>query len=297
VRGATQYKQTPKGAFMASANVRNENFTSTDGTNIFYKCVTSEANKKLLLLSHGLGEHSDRYKHVINFFSDLCFDVYAIDHRGHGRSGGKRGHVLSFNNYIDDFHEMVKIATSEKKYKQTILLGHSLGGLIAVRYAQEYGTGKLNALITTGAFLELTIKVPAYKAIPGKILSGITPTLSMLNGVDPNMVSTDKKIVDAYINDPLVHNKVTIRWFTEITGAQSTAHQKAGSINMPALMLHGESDKLVDQIASKNFFSLIGSQKKQLITYPGFFHEILNEPEKSKVFSDIKTWLLKENVT
>lgn len=270
-------------------------FKAADGTKIFYRSSVAKEANKLLLLVHGLGEHSGRYGHVIDFFNKRGFNVFANDHRGFGRSAGKRGGIFSFDEYLVDVEQLRKIAVEKTSPEATVVCGHSMGGLIAARYAEKYAD-KIVAAILSAPFLDMSVKVPIYKSIPGKILSKLAPMVSMPSGLEQDAICKDPQVVKEYINDPLVHDKVTARWFTEALQAHRDVRAEVSKLKMPVLMLHGEADRLVAVEIGRSFYPLVPAEHKKLITYPGLFHEIFNEPEQRQVFNDIAAWLDKEKL-
>jgi alpha-beta hydrolase superfamily lysophospholipase len=265
-------------------------FKAGDGTEIFYRSSVDKDAKKLLILIHGLGEHSGRYGHVVEYFNSRGFNVFANDHRGFGRSDGKRGGIYSFDEYLVDVEQLRKLATEQTEPETTVICGHSMGGLIAALYIEKYAD-QVTAGILSAPFLDMSVKVPIYKSLPGKLLSKIVPLFSMPSGLDQDAICKDPKVVEDYANDPLVHDKVTARWFTEALKAHVDVRNAVGKLAMPILMIHGEADRLVDVEISRSFYPLVPSKKKKLVTYPGLFHEIFHEPERQQVFDDISAWL------
>ncbi len=264
---------------------------SSDGLSLFSRSwLPNNAPVAALAIVHGLGEHSERYNHVGGYFAERGYAVFAVDLRGHGRSQGKRGHINHFDEYLDDAQSLVNYTQSQAPNLPLFLLGHSMGGLISLTYALKRPQG-LAAVIASGPGLRTRMKVPAWKITLGKIMSSVFPSLSMPNGIDPNHISHDPEIVGAYISDPLNHDKVTARWYTEFTNAGEWALQNANKLSIPALILQGGDDPIVDPGGAKAFFDGIRHSNKSHIEYPGLYHEILNEPEKLKVMDDIQAWL------
>jgi len=243
-----------------------------------------------LAVVHGYGEHSGRYAPFAAWMTARGYAVHACDLRGHGRSPGKRGHVDRWQDFFGDTSAL--LASIRERYGDApiVLVGHSMGGLIALTYAIKRPQG-LAAVIASGPGLRTQMKVPAWKTTLGNIMSGVFPSLSMPNGIDPNHISHDPEIVSAYIADPLNHNKVTARWYTEFTKAGEWALQNAGKLTLPALILQGGADPIVDPGGAKAFFDGIRHNNKKHIEYPGLYHEILNEPEKLNVMDDISSQL------
>jgi acylglycerol lipase len=268
-------------------------FSGDKGLKIFYRKLPAEKEKTRLVIAHGLGEHSGRYDRVANRLVTEGVSIWALDFCGHGRSEGKRGHVHNFGQYISDLDKLVAIASEgAPKHSKIFLLGHSLGGLIALNYAFRF-PDKLNGLVVSSPVLAFKVKVPAVKIVLGKVMSVVLPGLSMANELDPTKISHDKSVVDAYIHDPLVHNRVTARWFTEFAAAMEKIRQSAPELKVPILMQIAGNDFLVDASASESFFNHLSLEDKTIHVYSDLFHEIYNEPEKQRtaVLDDLNTWL------
>ncbi len=269
-------------------------FISFDKLRLFYRYITSEGFRVCLVLVHGLGEHSGRYINFFQRFSGLGYSVYALDLRGHGRSQGRRGHIMAFSDYLKDIKLFMEFVGNMSKSKYYFMVSHSMGGLIAVRYAQEYGTqGEtgLSGLIVSSPLLKIRVQVPKIKMLLGRAVSRFIPWLSMSNELDPAFLSHDTSVVHAYIQDPLVHTKVTARWFTEIIKSMRQSFENACNLTIPCLFLHAGDDHLADPEGTRSLFPLIASKDKELKVYEGFYHELFNEPRKEQVFSDIEGWL------
>jgi len=216
--------------------------------------------------------------------------MYAADLRGHGRSGGRRGHVDNFDDYLADTRSVIEKAKSANPQVKTFLLGHSLGGLIVLDYAEKMG-GTISGVIATGPLLRLKMKVPEWKVALGRVLSSLTPTLSMKTGLDPNLLSHDQQIVRDYINDPLVHGVASTRFYTELMRAVDETVRNGNKLTLPCLVMVGTSDGIVDSSVTQEFFKTIASSDKTLKVYDGFYHEVLNEPQKDTLLSEISTWI------
>ena len=266
-------------------------FEGARGTQIFYQTwKPSGKAKAIVVIAHGIGEHSTRYTHVAEHLTRFGFTAWALDHRGHGRSGGKRGHVESFDDYLTDVGQMIRIAKDHHPGIKTFLVGYSLGGLIAAYFAEKHPS-ELDGLIASGPALREKMKVPAVKVFLAKTLSGIMPTFTNNTGLDPNLLSHDKEVVRKYVEDPLVHKVVTARWFTEYRRAQNETMQGAEKLTMPCLIIQGGADGIVDPSATNEFFKKIKSSDKTLKVYEGFYHESMNEVGKESVLGDLDTWL------
>ena len=174
---------------------------SKDNTEIFYKYILADKPKASVFIVHGLGEHLGRYDNVTNTLKE--YNLFLLDLRGHGKSGGKRGHVMRFDEYLDDIDSLRNEVKGFIKGK-TFILGHSMGGLIVLRYA-IYRPEGISGVVASGPLLGVNVKVPKIKDVIGRLVANLAPGLSMSNEIDTGKLSHDKAVVDAYNNDPLVH--------------------------------------------------------------------------------------------
>jgi lysophospholipase len=185
---------------------------------------------------------------------------------------------------------MIEIARQRSHGAKVFLIGHSLGGLIALDYAEKSGE-KLAGLIVSSPGLRLKMKVSPVKALLAKMLSGVAPSPTIKTGLDSNLISRDREVVRKYVNDPLVHGVVTPRWTTEFLAAEEETIRDAQRLKLPCLILQAGADGLVDPSATIDFFKKVGASDKTLKVYDGFYHEILNEPGKDSVLQEIDAWL------
>jgi len=266
-------------------------FEGARGTRIYYQSwMPPRKAKAVLVIAHGIGEHSGRYAHVADYFTKRNLAVWACDLRGHGKSGGKRGHVDNFDDYLADLGQMIRIARDHSPGVKTFLLGHSLGGLIAPLYAEKYPSD-LNGIIASGPALREKMKISPVTAFMGKTFSRLMPTFTTGTGLDPNLLSHDKEVVKKYLEDPLVHKVATARWFTEYRRAQEETMRLAGELTLPCLIIQGGADGIIDPTVATELYKRIRGPDKTLKVYDGFYHESLNEIGKESVLADIDNWL------
>jgi len=268
-------------------------FTNHDRLNIYYRHSRADDERACVVIAHGLGEHSGRYTHVIDRLVSNGISVWAMDHQGFGKSDGKRGHILSFKKYTQDLRQMIKIAKEDMSGGiNCFLLGHSMGGLMVLYFAMMY-TDLINGVIASSPGLQPAMKVPKVKGALGKIMSGIWPTLTFDSELDSSHLSHDKTIAPTYDSDPLVHRKVSSRWFTEYLAAMDKTTQSAARLSIPVLLQVAGDDRIVDANASKQFFENISSIDKTLYVYDGLYHEIYNEldDDRENVLADLDRWI------
>jgi len=278
---------------MAEISADYESFKGVDGLSIFYRQYEADAEKARVVIAHGLGEHSGRYDNVVRRLLPRGISIWVPDHRGHGQSEGPRGHVSSFYHYVDDLHTLVALARDTLPQGAKIfLLGHSLGGLIALRFAARFPE-VIDGLIISSPALGLPKPPSLVSVFVGRIFSTLWPTLSLPNGLDASKISHDEETVQAYLNDPLVHTKITARWSTEFFSAMEVANQSAPELKTPFLMQLAGDDFLTSAEASKIFFEAVSSADKTLYVYEDLYHEIYNETgqQREHVLDDLDAWL------
>lgn len=268
-----------------------QTFDGVGGVRIVYDVWTPDvAPRGVVVLSHGLGEHAGRYHHVARRFGEAGLVVYALDHRGHGRSGGKRVYLRDMSEYVGDFHTLVGIAAAEYPALPRLVLGHSMGGGIVFTYGVEYPDA-YTAMVLSGPAVAAQAAVSPVLAVVAKALGKVAPGLPVEN-LDANAVSRDPAVVAAYNADPLVwHGKVPAGIARALIIVGETMPQRASALTAPLLVVHGEKDRLVAPDGSRHLVECVGSSDVHLKVYPGLFHEVFNEPEKELVLDDVTTWI------
>ena len=272
---------------------KNDFFTGQDGLKIFYRKYGADNERAGLVITHGLGEHSGRYGNVIGPLLPMGISIWALDHRGHGQSEGPKGHVSAFEEYLKDLGTMIQLAKRElAPDTKCFLFGHSLGGLIALSFALKFPE-VIDGIIASCPNLGITVKVPVFKMFLAKVMSSIWPRLTLGNGIDTSKLSHDDEVVRAYVDDPLVHDRVSTRWFTEMLAAMKKANQSASQLAVPTLIQAAGEDYLSSTIATKRFFEKLTVNDRTLHIYEGFYHEIYNESEdqRAEVLKDLEVWL------
>ncbi len=244
--------------------------------------------KGVVTLAHGYGEHSGRYAYVASRLTAAGYTVYAPDHHGHGRSTGKRGRI-SLTAAITDLHQMI-VTVSKARHPDApqFLLGHSMGGAIALRYAIAH-QDRLTGLVVS-APLAAVDGGAALKTL-GKLLGLILPG-APVGRVDPRLVSRDKAVVDAYVADPLnYHGPIPAGVGRQFLLSSDALPEDVRRISVPTLLLWGTADRLCPPRGAEAVAANIGSSDFTKTAYTGLFHEILNEPERDQVLDQIVSWL------
>ncbi len=283
---------------MESYNHDTGSFTGKGGFEIFFQKWLVDKAKAVVVIVHGLGEHSGRYENLLKSLSGKKLSVFAIDHRGHGKSDGKRGHIDSFMDYVYDLKLFVEFIKEENRGLPVILIGHSMGGVIAARYAMTYPDDP-SLLVISSPGLAATIKVPDWKTGVARFFSSRVASLSFSNGLKAEYISHDPEVVRAYEDDPLVHDRVSARWVVEFLRAIEECMANAKNIRKPILLIHGKDDNIADYRATEEFFNSVSSANKKLYLYEGLYHETMNETagEREKVLRDITEWIVKNMET
>ena len=269
---------------------RESRLTGVGGARIYWQCwLPEESPRAVVVIAHGAGEHSGRYTHVAARLVSEGYAVYALDHRGHGHSEGRRAQIDRIDKVVADLDTLIALAASEQEGAPVVLLGHSMGGAIALAYTMLH-QARLSALMLSGPLAALEAASPPVR-IAANLLSALTPNLGVL-AVDASLVSRDPAVVDAYVHDPLVHHgKLPARTVAELAKAVESFPEGVRSITIPTLIMYGTADGLCPPAGSKMLAERIGADDKTLLPYEGLYHEILNEPEQDQVMDDICAWL------
>jgi alpha-beta hydrolase superfamily lysophospholipase len=266
-------------------------FTSYDGHTIFHQSWLPDADPKaVVIVVHGLGEHSGRYAHVATRLVTAGYAVHALDHRGHGRSDGKRVYVKSYDELQRDLAQFRRIASEAHPDVPVVMLGHSMGGNLAMGHALEHHDG-LRALALSGAALKVgddfspaQIKVFGLMA---KVAPGFRP-----QGLDASAISRDPAVVEDYRNDPLVFTgKITAGLGSALIGAMQRFPGEYHSLELPVWIGHGTEDRLTNIDGSRELEAAAVNAGVTSHYYEGLYHEIFNEPERDDVLDDLVAWL------
>jgi len=241
------------------------------------------------VIVHGLGEHSGRYQHLAARFTPLGATVYAMDQRGHGRSGGKRGHAPSLDALLDDIDAVVLRARADDG-SPVVLIGHSFGGLLAIAYALKHAD-HIDRAIFSAPLLKVKQRVPAWKRALSTVLPRIAPGMTFSNEVDASLLSHDPGNGPAYTSDPLVHDHITAGLYGDTIARGEEFIMRAPELRVPFLLMQGRDDQIVDPVGSQRFFARAAAPDRAFCLYPGLYHEIFNELDREKVFQDIESWL------
>ena len=265
---------------------------SSDGIRLFYRRWEAPKPKGVCVLVHGLGEHSGRYEELARALNGRGFSVWAMDHRGHGRSEGVRVDCKSLEEFVRDLHPLVGEAKKTAPGLPCLLVGHSLGGLIALRYAAGHPE-EIRAVAVSSPAFKLKHETPAWKVLMVQAAARIRPTLHFPNGINPNLLTHDAEAVERYRHDPLIFRAITARCALALRDALSDSADWAEKIRVPCLILQAGSDEVCDANSAERFAERLG-QRAAYRRYDGFYHELFNERERDRVIEDLCRWLEKQ---
>ena len=266
-------------------------FKGVRDTSIYFQSWLPESEPKaVLLIVHGLAEHSGRYMNIVNHFVPLGYAVYGIDHLGHGKSDGMRVYVERFEDYTNTLKIYFDMIRRWQPEKPIFLVGHSMGGLISAVYLLDHQS-ELTGAVLSGAAVKVPSNITPVILAVGKMLSALMPKLGML-GLEVDGVCRDPAVVQAYISDPLVHKgKITARLAAEMLKAMQRVSAEATKITLPIMVVQGSADRLVDPAGAQMLYDAVSSADKEIRIYDGFYHEVFNEPEHDEVLRDVEIWL------
>jgi len=258
----------------------------------YYKPVETHA---VVILVHGMGEYALRYERtVVPALLKSSIAVISYDQFGHGRTEGKKGHHPGYNYLLDCIDQMIEKAKKLFPSKPIFLYGHSMGGNVVINFTLRR-KHDLTGTIATSPFLELAFEPPQWKMIFGKIIDKIFPSMTMPNELDLKFLSKDQHEIDAYKNDPLIHDRVSTKYSLELMRTGEWAINHADSLTTPLLLMHGTKDQITSHLASEEF----AKRAKEQVTFvpvENGYHELHHDIEKDAVLSQICHWI-KDHIT
>ncbi|HZV64551.1 MAG TPA: alpha/beta hydrolase [Telluria sp.] len=268
---------------------QSHQLSAADGTLLHvtdYLLPMAEVRGSVVLM-HGLGEHSGRYRRIAEFFNRCGLSARCFDHRGHGRSQGPRGDVINGDPMVQDA-EIVIDDFAARFADPPFLFGHSMGGLFAARFALSQLSPLRGLILSSPA---LAVRLSPFQQRLLAIMHAIAPRVRVPNGLPIGYLSHDAKVVAAYKADPLVHGKISARLMRSMLSSMAYCRLHAAALTVPTLMMIAGDDHLVDAEGSKRFFAQLPARMAQLHVYDGFYHEIFNEVGAQRPFADLGSWL------
>ena len=265
-------------------------FKTGDHLSLFFQnWLPDQPPKAVLVIAHGIGEHSGRYLTLVNYFVPRGYAIYALDHRGHGRSPEKRGHIRHWENYREDLNNFIQFVRDVQTGIPIFLLGHSLGGLMVLDYVRHYPQGLRGVIASSPALAEPGIS-PVLIMI-SKIMSHIWPGLTVKTSLDVSAISHDPDVIKAYQEDPLVHEMGSVRLGTEFDRCRKLTLAHAADICCPLLLYHGKADRIMPYQGSEKFFNSVTFADKELHLIEEGFHELHHDTNKEQLFHIIEIWI------
>lgn len=247
-------------------------------------------SKGNIILVHGLGEYVGRYGEMATFFTERGYNVYGFDLAGFGKSPGKRGHISSFDLYFEDLCRFVSIYKDSWPGQKIILMGNSMGGLLALAFVIQF-PGLVDGLVASSPALKvLPISWPLRKLV--SLCNRFLPSLTFSNRLQTELLCRDGQVGERYSEDPLIHDQITSRFFTELNSWMDYTLCNAHLIEDPLLLLYAGEDQIVNPEGSKELASRLSKGlQKEVVCYKEMYHEIWNELEKELVWERIANWI------
>ena len=276
-----------------TAGIENEqgDFAGAEGLSIFWQSWRPPGDPRaVVVLIHGAAEHSGRYGYVVEKLVPAGFPIFTMDLRGHGRSQGDRMVIDRMTHAVADINQLVTRAREAYPDVPLFLLGHSMGGAIALEYALRHES-QIDALALSAPAADMDTASFQIRLV-SQVLTRVAPRLGVFQ-VDADTISRDPAEVEAYDNDPLVpRDKLPARTIAEMAGAIHTFPERLKNFRKPLLVMHGSADRITSDKASRMVDENAGSEDKTLIIYEGYYHEIFNEPEgeRARPIGDLLAW-------
>jgi len=266
-------------------------FTATDGLELFRRSwLPADDPRAVVMLLHGLGEHSGRYQRVATALNEAGYAVEALDHRGHGRSDGERVHVASYDELMDDLEVFRALVEERHPGRPLVVLGHSMGGHLALGHALRHQDG-LSGLALSAPAVRAGEDISAAQRRMFGLVARFAPR-TRLRALDATSISRDPEVVAAYRGDPLVFTgKVTAGLGWALLQEMATFPERYGELRLPILLQHGTADLLADVEGSREIEARAVHADVTAHYYEGLYHEVYNEPEHDRVIADLTTWL------
>jgi len=265
------------------------NWKAKDDLDIYAQVGKPEQAKAVVCLVHGIGEHSGRYEHVAEAFGKEGYAFLGFDLRGHGRSGGARGHISSIEEVMRDIDAELEQARARFPGLPLILYGHSLGGILVLHYGLKRNPD-VKGVIAASSGLRNSIEQQKAKLMAVKALGTLLPNVALPTGLEAEAISRDAKVVQAYKADPLVHDKMSLGFGKTMLGVVAWTLEHAAEFPLPLLLLHGRQDRLAFPSGSIEVAEAL-KDKCTLKLWDDAHHELHNEPEKEEVFKTMTDWM------
>jgi len=261
-----------------------------DTVRVFYRAWETPGPVGCVLCVHGLGEHGGRYQCLADAIAPLGLSLYAIDMRGHGRSAGRRGHVVDFDSLLGDVDRLRVLAGGGRGDRPLFLVGHSLGGLVVGRYAQSFAPDGLEGVVFVAPFVDVAMDVPNWKRRLGDVADRLVPALTMDNGLEVEELFREEAERSAYTGDPLVHRRISARLWGEMQRSARKLTAEADRLRVPALLQLAGTDTVVSNPAARRFAARLVSPP-EIREYGGAYHALFRDPRGPEALEDLRQWL------
>lgn len=243
----------------------------------------------VVCLVHGMGEHCNRYAHLGKFLAEDHIALIGFDHRGHGKSGGKRGHTPSYDHLLQGVDELVDKAMEFFPETPIFLYGHSMGGNLVLNYALQRKP-QINGVIASSPWIKLAFDPPKIQVKMGKLVNKIYPAFTQSTNLDTKAISRIEEEVKKYEEDPLVHDNISTMFFLSAYEQGLWALKHAGEFTLPLLIYHGTGDQLTSYKATEAFANKVNNDVTFKL-FEGAFHEIHNDLDQKELFELMKSWI------
>lgn len=265
------------------------NWNSKDGKKLFTRIWEPESDiKAVLCLAHGIGEHTGRFHPVADYFTSCGYAMMGTDMRGHGLSEGKRGHIPSIGVIMDDMDLLISNAKLRYPGKPVFLYGQSLGAILVLFHGLSRRPD-INGVIATSPALHSSLDEQPVKIALVKLLSPLIPSLTLHGGLKPVMLTRNMEVVNAYINDPLVHYQISLGFGKILLDIRKWALENSSGFSIPLLLMHGTGDQIAYISGSREFARHVSNCN--YIEWENALHELHHEPEKQEVLNTIRNWM------
>lgn len=273
----------------AELGAREGTLASRDGTRLSWRSWPVAEPAVQVAVVHGLGEHSGRYARLAEALNRAGCGCWAVDLRGMGRSDGRRGHVDRWRQWVEDCAAFVDLVRERSGETEVVPLGHSFGGVVVASAVLD-GVVRPGRFVLSNPAFRPAIAVPGWKLALGRASSGLVPTLTLGNEVDPALLSRDPAVAAEYAADPLVHDRISSRLFTEWVAASDAALRRAADLDGACLLIVSEDDRIIDPGGAREFARRAGD-RATVLSLPGRFHEPFNDLDAGEVFQSLVEWL------
>lgn len=262
-----------------------------DGVRLHYRAWPADSPRAALLVVHGLLEHSRRYRELAREMVNAGIATFGLDLRGHGASGGRRVHVRSFDHFLEDLDRFGDhVAASMPGVHPTFLLGHSMGGLVTLRYLEERAHGLAGAIVTA-PWLAMAEEPPALLRVLARVLDTVAPILPFPAGLDPEDLSHDPERVADYRDDPQIPSTLTPRLWAEVGQAWEEVFHRRDRIDIPLLFLLAGEDRIASTDRSLQLARSLDVDDVTIGVLDGYYHEVLQEVERAVPLAEIRSWI------